>query len=209
MIKKKKLRDDAAAIRENHPCVKIIEDYAKLLTVSIHSMSENYYDLFEKYSEKQQCSQEEFQYVERLWIDAVKALEHTSGAAGYINELFKQEDRKEDIPVSAEICEECVNEINRLLASGYEKKIAGDAGGRDLKKLLAKAAEIYAASINKAVRTLIGRVSSIEEAEREEHDLSKEAFRKMDDLCKCQADTAYSAAEISAYFGNIARSLKK
>ena len=209
-MNKKKLRDDAAT-HEYHPCVKIIEDYAKLLAVSIKSMSGNFSNLIEEFSGKQQCSEEELQHAERLWADAVKALEHTSEAARYINRLFKpKDDRTEDIPASVKLCEECMNEINRLLVSGCVTRISGetDTGGHDLKKLLAKAAEIYAASINKAVRTLIGGVSSIEAPVREKHEFSKEAFQKIEDLCKCQADTAYSAAEISAYFNNIVRSLK-
>ena len=162
-------------------------------------MSGNFSNLFEQRNEKHKCSEEEFRYVERLWSDTVKALEYIIETAQYLK-----------TPASAKLCEECKNEINRLLESGCETDIIGDAdtGGHALTKLLAKAAEIYAASLNKNVRTLMSAVSSIEAPSRWEHEISKEAFQKIEILCKHQADTAYSAAEISAYFKNLVRSLK-
>ena len=166
-------------------------------------MSGNFFDLIEEqYGWKYKCSEEEFRYIERLWIDAGKSLDRIVDFARYIDQ--------EKTRASVELCKECINEINRLLASDCDKNFIGDAGagGHDLTKLLAKASEIYAASINKNLRTLIRKVSSIEELQHKKNNFPKEAPRKMEIFCKHQADVSYSAAEISAYFKNLVRSLK-
>ena len=202
---------DDVIIQECRPYAKIIADYADLLTVSVKSMNGNLHDLFEQCRGKHKCSDEEFRYIERLLADAVKALEHTIDTANYFNSLFRPEkDIREGISASVKLCEERMNETNRLLASGYETDFTGgdNFGGHNLTKLLAKAAEIYAASINKNLRTLIGRVSSIDVSSHMKHKISKEAFQKMEDLCKFQGNISYSAAEISAYFNNLVRSIK-
>jgi len=174
-------------------------------------MSGNFSDVIEQCGEKHKCSEEELRHIERLWIDTAKALEYIIDTSRFLNHLLKSaKDSKEDIPASVKLCEECMNDINRLLALDCGKNLIGDTGTGcyDLTKLLAKASEIYAASINRTVRTLLGGVSSIEKLSRKECDFSKEALQKMENFCKYQADVSYSAAEISAYFKNLVRSLK-
>ena len=198
----KRLRDDAA-VHECHPYAGIMNDYAELLAVSITSMNGNFFNLIEQFNNgKHKCSEEEFRHIERLWSITVKALEHTIDTAQYFN--------RRNIVASIVLCKECMNETNRLLASGWGTNIIGEAGtdGYDLTKLLAKASEIYAASISKAVKTLVDKVSSIEDPMRKEQKFSKETFLKMENFCKNQADASYGAAEISAYFKNLVRSLK-
>ena len=202
----KKVLSDDAALEDGRPYAEIIDDFAKLLAASVTSMNGNFFDLIAQYDGKHKCSAEEFQYVERVWSVTAKALEYTIDTAQYIGCLFEPE---ATVLASAKLCEECMSETNRLLASGWGTAIIGSAEfGADLTKLLAKAAEIYAASISKNVRTLVDRVSSIKAPSRKQCKISKEAFYKLEDLCKYQADVSYSAAEISAYFKNVVRSLK-
>ena len=197
----KKLRGDAT-IREYHPLIKVIDDYAESFAVSVKSMSGNFYDIFEQCTGKHKCTEEEFRYIERLWDYTVKALERVIDAALYLND-------NEPTP-SSELCGECIDEMNRLLGSDYGDIFIGGDGeaGYELTKLFAKASEIYAAAINRNLRTLIGEASPIYEPSQKKYDFPKKTIKRMEDLCKHQADASYSVSEISAYFNNLVRYLK-
>ena len=198
-------------MHECHPYVRIIDEYAKFFAKSVKCMNRDISDVIEQCSGKHKCPAEEFRHIRKLWGDAVKALERTINTARNIHRQFKfRGDRRNEVLVSIELCEECVNETGRLLTSGCEANIICEAetGDQVLIKRLAKILESYAASINQTVKTLAGKVSSNEVQSCKGHNFSEEAFQNMQTLCRSQAEVSYSAAEISAYFKNLVISFK-
>ena len=198
-------RDDATA-QERCPYIGIAGEYAKLLAMSVKRMNGNISDVVEKCGRKHKCREEEFLYVRKLWCDAVNALECTINTARYLRSAFKSEwDSGKDTAASVKLCKKCMKETNRLLVSGYgENIISGtETGDHVLMKRLGRVSESYAADVNQAVGTLIGRVTSNEVRSYGKHEFSEKAFQKMEELCRFQADVSYSAAEISAYFKNL------